>query len=133
MIRSGLDLDQAHLFWYIPIMPNERILQVVFYRTTHGVEPVRDWLRAQSQEDKKRLGEDIKTVQFAWPLGMPLVRKLSPTIWEIRSALRGRIARILFTVRQDTIILVHAFIKKSQKTPQEDMELALRREATLAR
>ena len=74
-------------------------LTVKFYRTQAGHEPVREWLRSLGREDKKTIGEDIKTVQYGWPLGMPLVRKLEPDLWEIRISLGARIARILFTVK----------------------------------
>jgi len=73
------------------------------------------------------IGEDIMTVQFRWPLGMPLVDHLGSGIWEIRSRLANRIARTLFFVHQGEIILLHGFIKKTKKTPNEDRVLALRR------
>ena len=73
------------------------------------------------------IGEDIMTVQFRWPLGMPLVDNLGSGIWEIRSRLANRIARTLFFVHQGEIILLHGFIKKTKKTPNEDRALALRR------
>ena len=76
------------------------------------------------REHRRIIGEDIKTVQFGWPLGMPLVRKLDKGLWEIRVRLPGAIARILFTAGQGRMILLHSFIKKSQKTPQDDLELA---------
>ena len=76
---------------------------------------------------KRTLGEDIKTVQFGWPLGMPLVRKLEPGLWEIRSNLPSGIARIIFTVNNHAMILLHGFIKKSQKTPLDDLRLARER------
>ena len=60
------------------------------------------------------------TVQFRWPLGMPLVDHLGSGIWEIRSRLANRIARTLFFVHEEEIILLHGFIKKTQKTPNED-------------
>lgn len=102
-------------------------LRVVFYKTELGNEPVRDWLKELTQEEKKIIGEDIKTVQYVWPLGMPLVRKLESNIWEIRSHLKNRIARVLFTIIDDNMILLHGFIKKSQKTLKEDFNLAKKR------
>jgi phage-related protein len=99
-------------------------LNVAFFRTGSGNEPVREWLRDLPRSEKKIIGEDIKTVQFRWPLGMPLVRKLEPDLWEVRSKLDNRIARVLFTVHEDTMVLLHGFIKKSQKTPSDDIRLA---------
>jgi phage-related protein len=102
-------------------------LQVVFYKTAHGSEPVRDWLKSLPVADKQIIGEDIKTVQFGFPVGMPLVRKLEAGIWEVRSSLPNRIARVLFTVEEGFMILLHGFIKKSQKTSFEDLHLARER------
>jgi len=72
----------------------------------------------------REIGEDIKTVQFGWPLGMPLVRKLGQNLWEVRSRLPERIARVIFTTGRSRMVLLHGFIKKSQKTPRVDLELA---------
>lgn len=69
-------------------------------------------------------GENIKTVQFGWPLGMPLVDHLGGDIWEVRSKLGTRIARTLFVIEGHIMILLHAFIKKQQKTPKPDLDLA---------
>jgi phage-related protein len=84
-----------------------------------------------SREDRKSIGEDIKTVQFGWPMGMPLVRKLGVELWEIRTQLRLRTARVIVTVQEDLIVLLHGFIKKTQKTPVNDLNLAKRRLAQL--
>ena len=102
-------------------------LQVAFYKTSSGDEPVRKWLQELKKEDKKTIGEEIKTVQFGWPLGMPVVRKLDKALWEVRVSLKSRIARILFTVHDDTMVLLHGFIKKSKKTPANDLKLAKQR------
>lgn len=103
---------------------NTPTLQVRFYATVAGTEPVREWLKSLSAIDRKTIGEDIKTVQLGWPLGMPLVRKLAKDLWEIRIHLADRIARVLFTVVGGTMVLLHAFIKKSQATPVDDLETA---------
>jgi len=99
-------------------------LAVVFYRTDNGVEPVRDWLKSLPMVERRTIGEDIKAVQFRWPLGMPLVRKLSGKVWEVRTQLPTRIARVLFTVRGGKLVLLHGFIKKTQATPQTELRLA---------
>jgi phage-related protein len=103
---------------------HEPILSVAFFRTETGREPVREWLKSLPREERRIIGEDIKTVQFGWPLGMPLVRKLDKALWEVRSRLPNRIARVIFTSGAGRMVLLHGFIKKSQKTPQEDLELA---------
>ncbi len=108
-------------------MTDEVRLQVIFFKTEAGKEPVREWLKTLPQEEKKIIGQDIKTVQFGWPLGMPIVRKLDRDLWEVRSHLPDRIARVLFTVSDNTMVLLHGFIKKSQKTPADDLALAKQR------
>jgi phage-related protein len=100
------------------------VLEVKFFRTEAGNEPVREWLRQLHAQDRKTIGEDIKTVQIGWPLGMPLVRKMTKDMWEVRIHLHRRIARVLFTVVGDDMVLLHGFIKKSQDTPKDDLDLA---------
>lgn len=79
-------------------------------------------------EDRRIIGEDIKDVEFSWPIGMPLVRSLGRELWEVRSSLpQGRIARVLFCVEQDFMVLLHGFMKKTQKTPEREMDTAIRR------
>jgi len=109
-------------------MNTSPILTVIFFRTEAGREPVRDWLKDLEREDRKIIGEDIKLVQFRWPLGMPLVRKMEADLWEVRSRLSGgRIARTLFTVSTGEMVLLHSFIKKSQKTPAKDLQVGRQR------
>jgi phage-related protein len=89
---------------------------------------VREWLKGLEADERKLLGEDIKDVEFSWPIGMPLVRSLGRELWEVRSNLpHGRIARVIFCVEQGGMVLLHGFIKKTRKTPQRDIELALKR------
>ena len=107
------------------------ILSVAFFRTGTGHEPVREWLKSRPREQRKVIGEDIKTVQFGWPLGMPLVRKLDERLWEVRIRLPDGSARVLFTTGERRMILLHGFVKKSQKTPREDLELAKTRRRML--
>ena len=101
------------------------ILTVVFYRSESGNEPVRVWLKELSRENKRKIGEDLKTAQLGWPLGMPLIRKIQKDLWEVRTTLDSGIARIFFTVDGEHMILLHGFIKKSQKTPQHELKTAL--------
>lgn len=89
---------------------------------------MREWLKNLDAEDRKIIGEDIKDVEFSWPIGLPLVRSLGKELWEVRSSLpRGRIARVLFCIAGHRLILLHGFIKKTQKTPQSEIDLALKR------
>ena len=105
----------------------DRLIPVRFFRLESGREPAREWLRGLDRESRRAIGEDIKTVQFAWPIGMPIVRKLDADLWEIRSRIPRGIARTLFTVRFGAIVLLHGFVKKAQKTPSPDLSLAKRR------
>ena len=88
---------------------------------------MREWLQGLQKHERKIIGIDVMTVQYRWPLGMPLVRNLGSGLWEIRSALPNRIARTLFFVHDGEIVLLHGFIKKTRKTPTEDRALALQR------
>ncbi|MDA8089571.1 MAG: type II toxin-antitoxin system RelE/ParE family toxin [Nitrospiraceae bacterium] len=103
------------------------ILRVFFYRSENGNEPVREWLKELRKEDRRTVGEDIKTAQFGWPLGMPLIRKIEKDLWEVRSNITDGIARTFFTVNGDTMVLLHGFVKKSQETPQNELKTARRR------
>ncbi len=102
-------------------------VKVVFYRTQAGCEPVREWLRSLGDSQKRSIGEDIKTVQFCWPIGMPLVEKLDQGLWEVRTILKDGIARVLFTIYENKIVLLHGFIKKSRKIPGDGLSLAQKR------
>lgn len=103
------------------------VLEVVFYRSEAGNEPVREWLKDLNRDDKRQIGEDIKTAQLGWPLEMPLIRKIDKDLWEVRTRLADGIARVFFTVDDEYMILLHGFIKKSQKTPQNELKTALSR------
>ncbi|HUN76745.1 MAG TPA: type II toxin-antitoxin system RelE/ParE family toxin [Steroidobacteraceae bacterium] len=108
-----------------------KILPAIFYRTTTGAEPVRKGLKALSREDKRIVGTDIATVEFGWPVGMPTCRSLASRrgLWEVRSSLtQNRIARVLFVVYQGQMVLLHGFIKKTQRTPEEELDLAVKRQ-----
>jgi phage-related protein len=121
--------------WYTSCMsdPSDKqpILSVVFYITSAGTEPVREWLLKLTRDDRRAVGFDIKTAQYGWPLGMPLIRKLEPGLWEVRSHIADGIARVLFTVDGPKMVLLHGFVKKSQKTPAADLKVAKQRLANL--
>jgi phage-related protein len=103
-------------------------LQVYFYKTESGNEPVREWLKSLDIIDKKIIGEDIMTVQFGWPIGMPLVKHLKNGLWEVRSNISSkRISRVIFFLLNNRIILVDGFIKKTQNTPKQNLEISLER------
>jgi phage-related protein len=104
-----------------------KTITVRFFRTLSGKEPVRDWLKLRTQDEKKAIGEDIKAVEFLWPVGYPRVRKLDKDLWEIRTDLQDGICRVFFTIWKKYMVLLHSINKKSQKTPQQDLTLAKKR------
>lgn len=109
-------------------MKVEKRIFAEFFRTESNNEPVREFLKSLEIEDKKSVGADIMAVEMLWPIGYPTVRKLEKDLWEVRSNISNkRICRVLFTVKEKRMILLHAFIKKSQKTPQEDLDLGKKR------
>ena len=117
----------VHKSGMIPDQPQK--VSVVFYRTPAGNEVVRNWLRSLDEGDRSAIGQDLMRVQYRWPVGMPLCRPMGDGIWEVRSDLpSNRIARLLFSLQQGRIVILHAFIKKSQKTPPADLELARKRD-----
>ena len=110
------------------MLDRRKKLPAQFYRLPSGREPVRDWFLALLAEDRRIVGKDVQKVEYGWPLGMPVCRPLSAGLWEVRSSLTGgRIARVLFAINDGRMVLLHAFIKKSQKTPADDLALARRR------
>jgi phage-related protein len=108
-------------------MPSAKRFDAVFFRTKTGNEPVRQWLRELTKEHRRAIGEDVAYVQYKWPLGKPRVDHLRGEIWEVRSSLGNQIARTLFAVVGHRMILLHGFIKKTQRTPNDDIELAEKR------
>ncbi len=99
-----------------------------FYCSPARNEPVREWLQSLESADRRIIGQDIATAEFGWPIGMPVCRSLGRGLYEIRSDLANRrIARVVFCVTGGRMVLLHGFIKKTQKTPQADLDLALKR------
>jgi phage-related protein len=125
---------KVYLRTKIDTMTNmSEVLSVSFFVTDASNEPVREWLKSLPVTERRTIGEDIKTVQFGWPLGMPLVKNLGGGIWEVRSNLENRIARVLFCLQGNRIVLLHGFIKKQQATPKPDLDLAKNRMQQLGR
>ena len=101
-------------------------IPAIFYRTEAGNEPVRVWLKELPREDRRLVGEDIRTVEVGWPVGMPTCRRFGDGLYEVRTNLSSnRIARVLFYVdRHQRMVLLHGFIKKARATPDDDLKLA---------
>lgn len=104
-----------------------KIISVDFYKQESGKEPVREWLKSLKKAERRAIGEDIKMVQEGWPLGMPLVGNLGKGLWEVRSTLLNTIARVFFVMHEGKMVLVHGFVKKTQKTSSQDLEIGLKR------
>jgi len=111
----------------MPHYQTGKTITVRFFKSPAGNEPVKDWLKLRTPEEKKAIGEDIKAVEYSWPVGYPQVRKLDKDLWEVRTDLPDGICRVFFTVWEKYMVLLHSIIKKSQKTPQQDLDLAKKR------
>jgi phage-related protein len=109
--------------------PAPRPLEVRFFRNKNGKEPAREWLQGFPVEEKKIIGADIKVVQWKWPIGKPLVDNLGKGLWEIRTRLDDRIVRVFFFVQDEQIVILHGIVKKTQKTPPQDLKLARQRQS----
>ncbi len=111
------------------------MMQACFYRTETGNEPVREWLRALPRDDRKTIGDDLQTVQLGWNIGHvgePLVKSLGEGLFEVRTSLPSRrIARVFFCINEHKIVFLHAFFKKTQRTPESELELAKKRKQSL--
>lgn len=107
------------------------LLRVRFFRLRSGREPVREWLKSLAADERKTIGDGLRTVQYGWPLGMPLVRHLGSGLWESHSQLPGKTARVLFVVSGGVAVLLHGFVKKTRGTPPRDLRLARERQSEL--
>lgn len=105
---------------------------LVFYRSGSGREPVREWLKNLDAADRQAVGQDLMRAQWRWPVGMPLCRAMGQGLWEIRTELpSNRIARVLLCLDEGVLVALHAFIKKTQKTPDDELALARKRQKEL--
>lgn len=103
------------------------MFQVVFYNTQAGNEVVLNFIRQLPADDKKKVGEDLMTVQIGYPMGLPLCRPLESGLMEVRTSLPSkREIRMIFAFdgRAQRLVVLHAFIKKTQQTPKADLDLA---------
>ena len=102
-----------------------RPISLRFYKTASGNEPVREWLRDMDETDRRIIGTDLMTLQWGWPIGMPLCCPMGSGLWEVRSTLDShRISRVLFCLSDGQIVALHGIIKKTQKTPKQDLKFA---------
>jgi phage-related protein len=105
-----------------------RPLAVVFWRSEQGNEPVRDWLKSLPDDVTKAIGDDLRLVQWKWPVGKPLVDGFGDGLYEVRTKHKNVNYRVLFTFENEAIILLHSIIKKTPKTPPAAVALARQRQ-----
>lgn len=108
-------------------------ISAIFYKTKSGNEPVREWLKSLTAEERKKIGDDIKTTEFGWPIGMPTCKNLGQGLHETRTNVSDKWARVFFCVADNFMILLHAIMKKSNKTPKQDIDLARNRMKDISR
>ena len=107
-------------------------IPLVFFRTLAGNEPVREWLKDLSENDRRAIGKDLLRAQWRRPVGMPLCRAIGSGLWEIRTDLpTKRTARVLICLYREYLVALHGFIKKTRATPEEDLALARKRKREL--
>jgi phage-related protein len=129
----------VYLLWYtfgLYSMVNtlQKKIPLLFYRHASGSEPVREWLKGLAEPDRHAIGLDLMRAQWRWPIGMPLCRPLGNGLWEVRTNLpNNRIARVFVCPHDGTLVALHAFVKKTQKTPDDELALARRRQKELAK
>ena len=118
----------------MPGGPQAQKIPLVFFSTSAGHEPVRDWLKDLPEAERHAIGQDLLRAQWRWPVGMPLCRPMGSGLWEIRTGLpTKRAARVLLCLYREHLVALHGFIKKTRTTPDEDLELARKRRKELER
>jgi phage-related protein len=90
-----------------------------FFRSEQGSEPVREWLKSLSAEVRKEIGADIQRVQWQWPVSKPLVDGLGGGLYEVRTKIERIQYRVLFCITENTMVLLHGFVKKARTEPAE--------------
>ena len=111
-----------------------RKIDLVFFRSDSGSEPVREWLKDLDEAERRAIGTDLLRAQWRWPVGMPLCRPMGKGLWEVRTDLpRNRTSRVLICFYRDRLVALHGFMKKTRKTPDEDLALARKRQKELER
>ena len=107
-------------------------IPLVFFRTSAGSEPVREWLKGLEQAERHAIGRDLLRAQWRWPVGMPLCRPMGKGLWEVRTDLPGnRTSRVLICFYRGCLVALHGFIKKTRATPEDDLALACKRQKEL--
>ena len=106
------------------------MFDIRFFTTQSGREPVQEFIRAEDQKARDKIYEVLTYLQtYGFHLPTPYLRRMSGTkhLWELRIKYQKQYRIFLARIDEQTIVLLHAIIKKTQKTPQRDLELARRR------
>jgi len=106
------------------------VWSLVYYETAAGRYPVKDYIADLEPEERARVTFDLELLEsFGLGLGAPYVRSIRGKLRELRT--RGRIQHRLlyFAVSGKRLVLLHAFAKKSEKTPPAEIDTAMRRMA----
>jgi phage-related protein len=112
--------------------PKNKTIPAVFYHTIAGTEPVREWLMELDPEDRRIIGMDIRTVEFGWPIRMPVCRPMGNGLFEVRSTIMGkRIARVLFCIHEGNMVLLPGSVKQTRRTPKTELAVALKRKGEI--
>jgi phage-related protein len=104
-----------------------KFFDVRLYQESSGKVPILEWLKDFNKDERKIIDRDIKYTQYTWPWKMPLIKPLGGSLMEIRIKLKNKQVRIFFILHEGVIMLLHGFVKKTQKTPNNELELALKR------
>jgi len=126
--EARVRVDRLYSYKYTPCVSKDEPLPIVFYKASGGDEPVRDWLLSLPGDVRKEIGGDIRNVQDGWPLGKPYVDGFGDGLYEVRTSHRGQQYRVYFVILEETMVLLHGFQKKTQKTPAAAIKLARRRQ-----
>lgn len=113
-------------------MKFNKAFKIYFYKEQSGKSPVEIWINKMlTLKEKNKIYDGLKKLQCEWPIGLPLTRHLENNLWEMRTYLGTRDSRLIFIIKNKNIFILHGFIKKTNKTPRNEINLALDRKEKL--
>lgn len=128
--RRGRAFSVAFVYQkkYTAHVPQKPRIRCAFFCSDRGVEPVRDWLKGLEPDIRLEIGSDIEKVQWRWPISKPLVGAMGDGLYEVRTSVDGNIYRVFFCIIGDAMVLLHGFMKKTQKAPKRELDVARARQ-----
>jgi len=103
-------------------------LEAKFFQTSSGAEPTRTFLKKLSKKDRAQVGAIIRKLQEDHQLEHPHGKNLGQGLWEIRTTTASGKVRVFYCFAgKEFVVLLHAILKKTQKTPKKDLDLAQKR------